>query len=104
MLGSLLPEALTLVVVAAGFGALMAMWPPLRKAAHATMGWGWGVLGLGLIAASIYLRLVNRALQPDDFATLVGLLAAVCFGCGVLAWWRGLTTRGHRPSLGRRGR
>ena len=30
MLGSLMPSMLTLVVVAAGFGALMAMWPPLR--------------------------------------------------------------------------
>ena len=90
MLASVLPEALTLVVVAAGFGALMAMWPPLRKAAKAPMRWGWVVLGLGLVAASIYFRLLNRELQPDDFATLVGLLAAVCFGCGVLAWWRGL--------------
>ena len=30
MLGSLVPSMLTLVVVAAGVGALMAMWPPLR--------------------------------------------------------------------------
>jgi hypothetical protein len=33
MFGSLMPAAVTLIVVAAGLGALMAMWPPLRKAA-----------------------------------------------------------------------
>ena len=28
---SLMPSMLTLIVVAAGFGALIAMWPPLRR-------------------------------------------------------------------------
>ena len=30
MLGSIVPWPLTLIVVAAGLGALKAMWPPLR--------------------------------------------------------------------------
>lgn len=30
MLGSIVPWPLTLIVVAADLGALMAMWPPLR--------------------------------------------------------------------------